>query len=74
MGMALAKIDSGSLLFSFSSFFSSLDFLIKALVLSSMAQTARKIVGAIVGRALYDGRLNVAEALRLAAGAPRAER
>jgi len=39
-----------------------------------LAPTARKIVGAIVGRALYDGRLNVAEALRLAAGAPRAER
>jgi len=39
-----------------------------------LAPTARKIVGAIVGRALYDGRLNVAEALRLAASAPRAER
>jgi phosphoribosylformimino-5-aminoimidazole carboxamide ribotide isomerase len=39
-----------------------------------LAPRARKIVGAIVGRALYDGRLDVAEALRLVANAPRAER
>jgi phosphoribosylformimino-5-aminoimidazole carboxamide ribotide isomerase len=39
-----------------------------------LAPSARKIVGAIVGRALYDGRLDVAEALRLVVSAPRPER
>jgi phosphoribosylformimino-5-aminoimidazole carboxamide ribotide isomerase len=35
---------------------------------------ARKLIGAIVGRALYDGRLDAVQALRLVSSAPRAHR